>query len=106
MHLIWVISKEIFLKISWFNICGIRVLLAVLSEKVTDNNAKCNPDNQDLEHEPEVNVSSSLHAFVSLSLEINELHEHEDTKLKQGISTYHIAVEQLSLLPTKVYEGD
>jgi len=45
MHKGWVVSKEVFFDISWINILGIWLYLAVLSEKVANNNGESNPYN-------------------------------------------------------------
>jgi hypothetical protein len=106
MDLIWIVTQEVFLLISGSDVLRIHTLiLAVLSEEVANNGREGDPNDQDLEHEPEVEVWGSRHAFVSLRLKIDELHEGEYNALENSKATDHVACEDLCLEPTNVDQG-
>ena len=106
MDFLWVVSKEIWFFASRGYILRVWVVLAVLSEEMAHDDSWCDPDNEDLEHKPEIEVWCSCHAFIFLSLEINELHEHENSKLENREPTNQIAIEQLCLKPTNINQCD
>lgn len=86
MNLLWVVAQEVLLLISISgcdNIPRLWLILTVLPEEMANDNSKCNPDHEDLEHQPKVNFGGCSHAFVSLRLKINELHEEENTHLEK-----------------------
>jgi hypothetical protein len=101
VHCCRVVAQEIFLIVSGA-LLATWLLLAILSEEMAHNDGEGNPDDQDLEHQPEVQSLLTIDAVDSHGLKIDKLHENKDTELEQKNSTQKIARENLCLKTTQV----